>query len=53
MFYVRRAVWQPFVKTADAATAEAAREWALSVLGGCHHVPRRLVRVSSVEPVPA
>ncbi len=49
-FYARRNDWQAFAKVREAPTAEAAREWALSVIGGCHHVPRRLIRIRSVEP---
>jgi ribosomal protein L20A (L18A) len=52
-FYARRNCWQAFSKVRDAATAEGAREWALSVIGGCHHVPRRLIRIGSVEPAKA
>jgi ribosomal protein L20A (L18A) len=49
-FYARRDVWQSFAKLREAPTAEAAREWALSVIGGCHNLPRRLIRIDSVEP---
>ncbi len=52
-FYVRRNSWQAFSKTRDAPTADSAREWAVSVIGGCHHVPRRLIRIRSVEPAPS
>lgn len=52
-FYSRRDCWQAFAKVRDAPTAEAAREWALSVIGGCHHLPRRLIRIAAVEPAPA
>jgi ribosomal protein L20A (L18A) len=51
-FYARRNNWQSFSKLRDAPSPEAAREWTLSVIGGCHHLPRRLIRIASVEPVP-
>ncbi|MGC2289401.1 MAG: 50S ribosomal protein L18Ae [Thermoplasmata archaeon] len=50
-FYARRNCWQAFSKTRDAPSPEAAREWVVSVIGGCHHLQRRLIRISSVEPV--
>lgn len=52
-FYARRNCWQAFEKVREAPTAEAAREWAVSVIGGCHHVPRRLIRIATVEPAQA
>lgn len=52
-FYARRKSWQSFTKVRDAPTPDAAREWALSVIGGSHHVPRRLIRIGAVEPVSA
>jgi len=52
-FYARRDCWQTFSKTRDAPSAKAAREWALSVIGGCHHLPRRLIRIASVEKATA
>jgi ribosomal protein L20A (L18A) len=50
-FYARRNCWQAFSKVRDAPSADAAREWALSVIGGSHHLPRRLIRIVSVESV--
>jgi ribosomal protein L20A (L18A) len=52
-FYARRGYWQPFSKTHDAGSADVAREWALSEIGGCHHVKRSHIRISSVAEVPA
>lgn len=52
-FYARRNFWQPFAKVREASTADAAREWTLSVIGGSHHLPRRLIRIASVERAPA
>ncbi|MCI4353503.1 MAG: hypothetical protein L3K14_09030 [Thermoplasmata archaeon] len=52
-FYARRNCWQPFAKVHEASTADAAREWTVSVIGGCHSLPRRLIRIASVEPAPA
>ena len=48
-FYARRGEWQPFSKIHDAVSAEQAREWALSEIGGCHGVARRLIRIDSVH----
>jgi ribosomal protein L20A (L18A) len=50
-FYARRGYWQPFAKVHDADTPELAREWALSEIGGCHHVKRSRIRISSVAEV--
>jgi ribosomal protein L20A (L18A) len=50
-FLARRDDWQAFTKTCDATSAEQAREWALSEIGGCHGVPRRRVRIASVSEV--
>ena len=50
-FYARRNFWQPFVKVHDADTAAVAREWALSEIGGCHHVKRSQIRITSVAEV--
>jgi len=50
-FYARRGYWQPFTKVHDAETAELAREWALSEIGGCHHVKRHQIRIASVGEV--
>jgi ribosomal protein L20A (L18A) len=47
-FRARRAFWQSFRRTCEAASAEAARETVLSFLGGCHHVGRALIRIDSV-----
>lgn len=47
-FQARRASWQRFTKTHEAPDAQQAREWALSEIGGCHGVPRRLIRIESV-----
>ncbi|HLM70947.1 MAG TPA: 50S ribosomal protein L18Ae [Thermoplasmata archaeon] len=52
-FYARRNYWQTFTKTHEAESAEVAREWALSEIGGCHHVKRSQVRISTVTEVPA
>lgn len=47
-FLARRASWQPFAKACEAPSAEQAREWALSEIGGCHGVRRALIRIASV-----
>lgn len=47
-FLARRGYWQGFVKTHEAPSAEQAREWALSEIGGCHHVARARIRIDSV-----
>lgn len=47
-FQARRATWQPFTKTCEAPSADQAKEWALSEIGGCHGVGRRLIRIQSV-----
>jgi ribosomal protein L20A (L18A) len=47
-FQARRATWQTFSKTCEADSAAHAREWALSEIGGCHGVARRLIRIVSV-----
>lgn len=52
-FYARRGDWQPFRKEHDADSPEQAREWALSEIGGCHHVKRTLIRIESVAPAVA
>ena len=52
-FYARRNYWQPFVKVHDAETSDLARHWALSEIGGCHHVKRSQIRITSVSEVPA
>ncbi len=48
-FYARRGYWQAFSKTHEAETGELAREWALSEIGGCHHVKRSRIRIESVN----
>lgn len=50
-FYARRGDWQPFRKQHEAESPEQARHWALSEIGGCHHVKRHLIRIDSVVPV--
>ncbi|HXY46294.1 MAG TPA: 50S ribosomal protein L18Ae [Thermoplasmata archaeon] len=50
-FYARRGYWQPFTKTHEADDAETARHWALSEIGGCHHVKRHQIRIESVSEV--
>ncbi|HXY12789.1 MAG TPA: 50S ribosomal protein L18Ae [Thermoplasmata archaeon] len=50
-FYARRNFWQPFTKVHDADSADLAREWALSEIGGCHHVKRSQIRIDSVAEV--
>lgn len=52
-FNARRGYWQPFSKTHEADSGERAREWALSEIGGCHHVKRHQIRIESVTEVPA
>ena len=52
-FQARRATWQRFAKTCNAETPEQAREWALSEIGGCHGVGRRLIRIESVAEAAA
>ncbi len=51
-FLARRDDWQAFAKTCEAPSAEQAREWALSEIGGCHGVPRNRIRIASVSEVP-
>jgi ribosomal protein L20A (L18A) len=50
-YLARRDYWQRFTWVRPAPNADAARERALSEVGGCHHVARRWIRVESVEPV--
>lgn len=52
-FLARRADWQKFTKTCEASSADQAKEWALSEIGGCHGVQRRRIRISSVAEVPS
>lgn len=51
-FLARRGYWQPFAKEHEAPTAEIAREWAYSEIGGCHGVKRQLIRIDSVAESP-
>lgn len=48
-FLARRADWQAFRKECEAPSADQAKEWALSEIGGCHHVRRSLIRIEAVE----
>ncbi|MGP8077761.1 MAG: 50S ribosomal protein L18Ae [Thermoplasmata archaeon] len=48
-FYARRGYWQTFTKQHEADTEATAREWALSEIGGCHHVKRHLIRLETVD----
>jgi ribosomal protein L20A (L18A) len=48
-FFARRGDWQVFAKRVEAVGPEAARERALSHIGGCHGVPRTRIRIVSVE----
>lgn len=52
-FYARRGYWQSFTKLHDADSSDVAREWALSEIGGCHHVKRSQIRIHSVDEVAA
>ena len=52
-FLARRWDWQRFAKTCEAPSAEQAREWALSEIGGCHGVNRTRIRIASVAEVPS
>ncbi len=52
-FLARRDDWQKFTKVCEAPSAEKAREWALSEIGGCHGVGRRLIKIEGVAEVPA
>jgi ribosomal protein L20A (L18A) len=47
-FYARRGYWQTFTKSCEAASDAAAREWALSEIGSCHHVKRHQIRIDAV-----
>ncbi len=47
-FYARRGYWQRFSKHCEADSAEIAREWALSEIGGCHGVKRHQIRISQI-----
>jgi ribosomal protein L20A (L18A) len=50
-FLARRDDWQTFTKTCDAPGADQAKEWALSMIGGCHRVDRRHIRIRAVTEV--
>ena len=52
-FLARRDDGQRFRKTCEAPSADQAKEWAYSEIGGCHGVKRQLIRVASVEEVRA
>ena len=52
-FYARRNYWQGFTKNHEADSAEVAREWALSEIGGCHGVKRQYIQIVSVTETPA
>jgi ribosomal protein L20A (L18A) len=52
-FLARRWDWQKFAKSCEAPSAEQAREWALSEIGGCHGVPRTRIRITAVTEVRA
>ena len=52
-FLARRDDWQKFTKTHEAPSAEQAKEWALSEIGGCHGVSRSLIHIASVSEVRA
>ncbi len=47
-FYARRGYWQPFTKVCEASSPDRAKEWALSQIGGCHHIQRHLIRITEV-----
>jgi ribosomal protein L20A (L18A) len=49
-FYARRNYWQKFRKECDTQTELAARDWALSEIGSCHHVKRHQIRIDRVSP---
>ncbi len=52
-FLARRGYWQGFSKIHDADSPATAREWALSEIGGCHHVKRHQIRIDSVTETSA
>ncbi len=52
-FYARRGYWQPFSKRHEADSPATAREWALSEIGGCHHVKRHEIRIDAVTEASA
>jgi ribosomal protein L20A (L18A) len=52
-FYARRNYWQAFTMRHEADTKETATHWALSEIGGCHHVKRHLIRIESVTEAAA
>ncbi|HZY71400.1 MAG TPA: 50S ribosomal protein L18Ae [Thermoplasmata archaeon] len=47
-YLARRGFYQTFRSSCEAPDAAHAREWALSEIGGCHHVPRRSIVIESV-----
>ncbi len=47
-FLARRADWQTFTRRREASSADQAKEWVLSEIGGCHGVRRSLIRIDSV-----
>ncbi len=47
-FLVRRGDWQSFAKSCEAPSPDAAKERVLSQIGGCHGVPRTLIRIQTV-----
>ena len=49
-YLARRNTWQRFTKVRDAPDPEKAKEIVLSEIGGSHRVPRKWVRIDSVEP---
>jgi ribosomal protein L20A (L18A) len=52
-FYARRGYWQRFRKQCRVESDAAAREWALSEIGSCHHVKRHQIRIEKVTPEPS
>jgi ribosomal protein L20A (L18A) len=52
-YLARRGFWQSFTKQLEASNAAAAQERAVSQLGGSHGVARRLIRIESVDELPA
>jgi ribosomal protein L20A (L18A) len=52
-FLARRWDWQKFTKSCEAPSAEQAKEWALSEIGGCHGVNRTRIRITAVSEVRA
>lgn len=48
-FNARRGYWQTFTKQHEAPSADAAREWTYSEIGGCHGVKRGRIRIEAVS----